>query len=83
MLHFVSFLRREVYKSMLDILVFYYSFTHYGNSRDLKQQPVTSSHFHSSEVCVGLAGLSALGVTQLNLMHQPGLAGFLSGGTKE
>ena len=68
---------------MLDLLVFYYSLTHYGNSGDLKQQPVTSSHFHSSEGRVGLAGFSALGTTQLKLRYQPGLAGVLSGGTKE
>ena len=68
---------------MLDILVFYYSLTHYGNSRDLKQQPVASSHLHSSEVWVGLAGFSALDITQLKLRYQPGVAGLLSGGTKE
>ena len=68
---------------MLGILVFYYSLTHYGNSGDLKQQLVTSSHFHSSEVWVGLAGFSALGTTQLKLRYQPRLAGLLSGGTKE
>ena len=31
----------------------------------------------------GLAGFSALGTTQLKLRYQPGLAGVLSGGTKE